>query len=190
MMDLKNKLEDFNGKLDKTHYAVGLIALAILAGGAYSLTSTDGAQSDPTSSNSDWQEAELTDISTDEQYTVSDLEKPVLVETFAVWCSTCTNQQNELKKYHEESGVESVALNVDPNEDEQKVQQHIDRYGFDWRYSISSSNLTRQLINEYGNSIATPPLAPMILVCENGTRRLPNGVKPVSQLEEEVDKGC
>lgn len=143
-----------------------------------------------TNTSGDWQEIELKDVNSGVTFTVAELEKPVLVETFAVWCPTCTNQQREIKKLHEQSDVTSVSLNVDSNEDEQQIKKHTEENGFDWRYAISPPKLTRMLVNQYGPTIANPPSAPAILVCENGSRRLPNGVKPVSKLQEEVEKGC
>jgi peroxiredoxin len=132
----------------------------------------------------------LEDVNSGETFTVAELEKPVLVETFAVWCPTCTNQQREIREFHEQSNTTSVSLNVDSNEDEEQITRHTEENGFDWRYAVSPPELTRILVNEYGTTIANPPSAPAILVCENGTRRLPNGVKPVSKLQEEVEKGC
>lgn len=166
--------------------AVGIGVLAVLVTGV-AVTQSGGEQN---RNSTDWREVKLTDINSGEEFTVSELDKPVLVETFAVWCSTCTRQQQEIKKLHEESGVKSVSLNVDSNEDASKIRSHTERYGFDWRYAVSPSELTRKLIGKYGNSIAHPPSAPAVLVCENGTRKLPNGVKPVSKLKEEIQKGC
>ena len=162
------------------------ILLALIVFGATQNT----GQGNNTAPNSDWQEVELNDVNSGEAFTVAELEKPVLVETFAVWCPTCTNQQTEIKEFHEQSNVTSVSLNVDSNEDAQQIKRHTEENGFDWRYAISPPELTRMLVNEYGTTIANPPSAPAILVCENGSRRLPNGVKPVSKLQEEVAKGC
>lgn len=138
----------------------------------------------------DWKNMELNDVRTGESFTISELEKPVLVETFAVWCPTCTRQQQEIKKLHQETGISSVSLDVDPNEDRGKVRRHIQEHGFDWYYAVAPSDMTRALVNQYGNSMAHPPSAPAVLVCENATRKLPNGVKPVSKLKQEVEKGC
>jgi hypothetical protein len=86
--------------------------------------------------------------------------------------------------------VTSVSLNVDPNEDEQQIKEHTQENGFDWRYAVSPTELTRALVQEYGPSMANPPSAPAVLVCENSTRKLQNGVKPVSKLREEIEEGC
>lgn len=152
-----------------------------------------GATQIPQGTNTDqgnWQEVELNDVNSGETFTISELDKPLLVETFAVWCPTCTNQQNEIKKLHNESNITSVSLDVDPNEDEQQIRRHTEENGFDWRYAISPSKLTRMLVNEYGTTVANPPSAPVILVCDNSTRRLDNGVKSSSRLQSEVEKGC
>jgi len=170
----------------KQHLAVILVFLLSLTG-AYTLF--DSQESD-TRENIDWKQVELEDVRSGETYTVAELEKPVLVETFAVWCTTCTKQQKETQKFHSKSEVTSVSLNVDPNEDEEKIQDHLDRHGFDWRYSVSPTSLTRSLISDHGRVMVNPPSAPMVLVCEDGERKLPTGVKPASKLQEEVEKGC
>lgn len=171
----------------KKYVLIALGSLAILGLGFQALPESDTGSN---SSSADWKQIQLKDVSTGETFTVAELEKPVLVESFAVWCPTCTRQQQELKKLHSGTDVRSVSIDVDPNEDASKVRQHVNRHGFDWRYAIAPSEMTRQLVEEYGNSIAHPPSAPAVLVCENGTRKLPNGVKPVSKLKEEIEKGC
>jgi len=178
------KNEDFDRK---TFILAGsaLSLIIFIAFGAIQNSGTTG-----TVNSSAWQEVELQDVNSGESFTVADLEKPLLVETFAVWCPTCTNQQNEIKKLEEDSDVTSVSLDVDSNEDEQQISRHTEENGFDWRYAISPPELTRMLIQEYGNSIANPPSAPVILVCENGSRRLSNGVKTASTLQQEIQEGC
>lgn len=163
-----------------------LFVVALIASGVNQGSSGEAVQT----ANSTWQQVELEDVNSGQSFTVAELDKPVLIETFAVWCTTCTRQQQEIKKLHEQSGVTSVSLNVDVNEDGEKIRQHTQRQGFDWRYAVSPPELTRSLVEQYGNSIRHPPSAPVVLVCENSTRRLPNGVKPVSKLQEEIERGC
>jgi hypothetical protein len=62
--------------------AVVLLAM-ILPAGTYMFGET----------GSDWMRIPLKDISTGENFTVADFAgRPVLLETFAVWCPTCTKQ--------------------------------------------------------------------------------------------------
>lgn len=142
-----------------------------------------------------WMNIELKDVRTEETFKISDFEgKPVLVESFAVWCPTCTKQQKEIKGLHEEIGNEviSVSLDTDPNEDSSKVLEHLQANGFDWYYAISPIEMTQSLINEFGNSIINAPSAPMILICEDGSfRKLSgSGSRDVDKLKEEIERGC
>jgi thiol-disulfide isomerase/thioredoxin len=142
----------------------------------------------------EWYNLELTDISTGEAFKIGDFEgKPVLLESFAVWCPKCKSQQQEIKKLHDEIGdsVISVGLNTDPNEDEQLVKNYIEQNGFDWHYAVAPVEMTQLLISEFGNSIVNAPSVPVILICEDGNyRKLANGVKSSSKLKEEINKGC
>lgn len=164
------------------------VLVLLVAAGALTFLDTDGTGE--ATNATDWREVPLEDVSTGETFTVAELEKPVLVETFAVWCPTCTRQQKEVQELHRQSGITSVSLDTDPNEDAAKIRQHLNRHGFDWRYAVAPSELTRSLVREHGRVMVNPPSAPMVLVCENGTRKLPTGVKPASKLQEEVEKGC
>ena len=142
-----------------------------------------------------WMNTELNDISTGETFKISDFEgKPVLLESFAVWCPTCTKQQKELKKLHEEVGdsVVSIALDTDPNEDEKKILNHIQENGFNWYYAVSPIEMTQSLISEFGNGIISAPSAPMILICEDGSYRKlgGSGSRSVEELKEELERGC
>jgi len=137
-----------------------------------------------------WMEFELKDINSGETFKISDFKgKPVLLESFAVWCPFCTKQQEETKKLHEEVGdsVISISIDTDPNEDESKVLEHTQENGFTWRYAISPTELTQSLIDEFGVSIVNAPSVPMILVCEDGSfKKLGSGVKKVNELKAEI----
>lgn len=141
-----------------------------------------------------WLNAELTDAATGKTFKISDFKgTPVLLESFAVWCPTCTKQQKNLKQLHEEIGdaVVSISLDTDPNEDTGKVKEHIEANGFDWLYAVSPVGVTRALIDQFGVGIVNAPSAPVVLICEDqSVRFLQMGVKSVEELKEELDKGC
>ena len=116
----------------------------------------------------DWKNTELMDVNSGEYFKISDFRlKPILIESFAVWCPTCTKQQNEIKTLHEDIGddVISVTLDADPNEDENKVLRHTELHGFNWRYSVSPKEMTQGLINDFGLDIVNPSSSPIILIC-------------------------
>lgn len=141
-----------------------------------------------------WKTSPLVDVRTEESFTISDFAgKPVLVESFAVWCPVCIKQQQEIQKLHQELGDSfvSISLDTDPNEDAQKVLEAVLDRGFDWRFAISPAELTKSLIDEFGPAIVNAPIAPIILVCEDqSTRFLGRGTKDVEELKAELERGC
>ncbi|MCU4750425.1 TlpA family protein disulfide reductase [Halobacteria archaeon AArc-curdl1] len=169
--------------------------------GADDTEEPDGDEDDSDQSNSDedsrtgsvWETTELEDVLTGESFTVADFDRPVFLETFAVWCSTCRQQQYESATLHERTGDEivTVGLNVDPNEDAEAVREHANEHGFDWYFSVAPPEVTRSLVDEFGESMANPPSAPIVLRCPDGTaRRLEDGVKSADTLEAALEEGC
>jgi thiol-disulfide isomerase/thioredoxin len=148
----------------------------------------------PQPAASAWLEIELTDVSTGRTFKLSDFQgKPVLVESFAVWCPTCLKQQKEMQKLlaREGDAIIHVSLDTDPNEDEAKVKEHLERNGLDWYFAISPIGLTEALIDDFGLSIVSAPSSPVVLICEDqSTRFLKSGVKSADTLLSEVEKGC
>jgi len=141
-----------------------------------------------------WMEIELTDVATGEAFKISDFKgKPILLESFAVWCPTCLAQQKEMKKVKQIEGenIIHISLNTDPNEDEDKVGEHIERNELDWYFAVSPVELTEALIDEFGLNFVSAPRAPVVLICEDqSTRFLRSGVKPAEELVSEIEKGC
>lgn len=137
-----------------------------------------------------WMTIPLKNIQDGTTFTIAEkLDRPILLESFAVWCPTCTRQQQEVRFYHDLVGdaIVSISLDTDPNEDEDRVREHIERHGFYWYYAVSPVELTQALIDDFGIGIVNAPRVPFILICPDGSyRQLQGGVKPVSVLEEEV----
>ena len=139
-----------------------------------------------------WLWIELTDVRTGDTFTLARFaDKPILLETFAVWCPTCTSQQRQLAALHEEVGdaVISVTINTDPNETQSQVVRHLDRHGFDWLFAVSPVALSRSLRDEFGVAVLNPPSAPVILICPGQTERTllaKRGVKRPDFLQEQI----
>lgn len=140
--------------------------------------------------DSSWLNTELTNVNTDETYRLSDFSgQKVLIESFAVWCPTCTKQQEILKTM--EGDVIHVSIGTDPNEDEIKLKEHALSKGFDWYYSVAPKEFTQSWIEEFGIGIINAPRVPMILLCEDQSyRKLADGLKTVKDLQDEIIKGC
>ena len=171
-----------------------LIAGALLTLGAAAYAADEQSTEESTAPEPvvAWLGVELTDIRTGDTFTLAQFaDKPILLETFAVWCPTCTSQQRQLAALHEEVGdaVISVTINTDPNETQSQVVRHLDRHGFDWLFAVSPVELSRSLRDEFGVAVLNPPSAPVILICPGQTERTllsKRGVKRPDFLQEQI----
>jgi hypothetical protein len=138
----------------------------------------------------DWFGAELTDVNTGESFKVADFHgKVVLVETMAVWCSTCFRQQKEVQALHELLGMRddlvSLGLDIDPNETAGTLKAYTDKNGFDWVYAVAPVDVAREIGHLYGDQFLNPPSAPMLIIDRQGQAHpLPFGVKSAQALQE------
>lgn len=139
-----------------------------------------------------WRDILLRDVATDKSFRISDFKgKVVVLETMGVWCPTCVRQQIEAAKLHDSLGDEVVfiTLDVDPNEDEARVQGHLDRYGFDWLFAISPIDLSRQLEAEFGTTILNVTSTPIVILDrEQEAHLLRYGLKSAEEIGREIAK--
>lgn len=139
----------------------------------------------------DYKQVELKDINTNLTYKISDFENEiVLIESFAIWCPSCTNQQKELKKLHQiNPDIISISLDTDQNEDESEVLAHTQKHNFDWRYSISPQELTSYFISNYGITFAAAPAVPILLKCPNSEPKILNkkGFKSIDYITKQIE---
>lgn len=182
----------------KKKILIGLLTLGIigiiLSSGCIQQKPAEAPQTGVKKNASAWMDIPLKDVTTGNQFKISDFKgKPVLLESFAVWCPTCLEQQkkiNELKS-REGDAIVYISLDTDPNEDEAKVKEHVKRNGFGWYFAVSPIELTNALRDQFGLTIVNAPSTPVVLICENqSTRFLRSGVKSADELLSEVKKGC
>lgn len=133
-----------------------------------------------------WRTTELTSVRADETFTVEGLDRPVLVQTFAVWCPKCRRQQEALSEVRDDATV--VSLNVDANEDGDQVADHAESNGFDWRFAVSPSAVTQSMVDAFGTDVTTPPSTPIVVLCEDGDATFRSGsVMDASALRDAID---
>jgi thiol-disulfide isomerase/thioredoxin len=136
---------------------------------------------------------ELVDVRSGATFTLGELaaEKPVLVETMAIWCSTCRAQQHEVVRAHELADFHSVGIDVDPNERATDLADYAEREGFDWRFVMASGNLVRLLTGRFGFGVTNPPSTPTFVVtADGGLRALDFGhVRSAEELVAELTAG-
>ena len=176
------------------NYCIVVVALvgSIFAGGCAKQTAPTPSVAPPAAGA--WMDIELTDVATGQTFKISDFKgKPVLLESFAVWCPTCLRQQREIKKVREIAGdaIIHISLDTDPNEDEAKIREHLERNELDWYFAVAPIELTNALIDEFSLAVVNAPGSPVILICEDQSARLlRSGVKSADDLLAEVEEGC
>lgn len=153
---------------------------------------TDKTQS-PTTTTPDWFDVELTDVQTDQTFTMNDYAgKVVLIETMAIWCPNCIVQATQINKLHETLGNPNdlilVSLDVDIHEDAAELKEYASSYRFDWSFAIAPLEVARALGNLYNAEYLNPPLAPMLLIDRDGNvHQLKYGIKDVNTLQKFVE---
>jgi cytochrome oxidase Cu insertion factor (SCO1/SenC/PrrC family) len=135
-----------------------------------------------------WYSASLTNVSTGQTFTVNDFKgKVILVETMAIWCSTCFRQQGQVKALHDLLGQRddfvSIGLDVDPNEDAASLKSYVEKNGFDWLYAVATTEVAQDISKHYGDQFLNPPSAPIVVIDRKGEAHpMPFGVKSADEL--------
>lgn len=116
----------------------------------------------------------LTDVRSGEQVTLGELaaEKPLLVETMAIWCSNCRTQQHNVVAAHDLADFHSLSLDVEPGERPEDLATYADREGFDWHFAMADAELATQLRERFGTAVIVPPGMPKILFRTDGSIEL------------------
>jgi thiol-disulfide isomerase/thioredoxin len=131
---------------------------------------------------------ELVDVRSGETFTLAELseEKPVLLETMAIWCTTCRSQQREVVRAHDLADFHSVGIDVDPNERAPDLAAYAEREGFDWRFVLADRELVALLTERFGFEVTNPPSTPTFVVADGSIRALQFG--RLRSAEELVDE--
>lgn len=135
-----------------------------------------------------WYSVSLREVKTDETFTINDLKgSVVLVETMAVWCPNCLKQQTQVKALHDLLGMRddfvSLGIDIDPNEDADKLASFTSSNGFDWKYVVAPADVSREISSLYGAQFLSPPSTPMLIIDRHGEAHpLPFGIKSAEDL--------
>jgi len=134
----------------------------------------------------------LTDVRSGETFTLGELaaEQPVLLETMAIWCTTCLRQQRDVAQAHDLADFQSVGINVDPNEHAGDLAEYADREGFGWRFVMADAELVRLLTDRFGFGVTNPPSTPTFIVSDGSIRALEFGrLRSAEELVAELGAG-
>lgn len=136
-----------------------------------------------------WYQWELVDVRTNQVFSINDFRgKVMLVETMAIWCPKCLQQQIEIlelqKSEENHDDVVVISLDVDPNEDAESLNSYSQKNGFNWIYVVASSELIGEISNLYGSQFLNPSATPMFIIDRQGeSHLLPFGVKSAMDLD-------
>ncbi len=169
-------------------FAVALGLVVVLAA-----CSVDAQDADPSAADAGPLLAyELVDVRSGERFTLGELaaDRPVLVETMAIWCTTCLSQQREVVQAHDLADFHSVGIDVDPNEEADDLAEYAEREGFDWRFVKADAQLVQLLTEQYGFGVTNPPSTPTFVVSDGQVRALEFGrVRSAEELVSELGAG-
>lgn len=147
-----------------------LLAIALLAS-ACSSTSRDDSGSAGTEDEL-WRTTPMRDVVSGEEVRIADYEgKVVAVEAMAIWCTTCRTQQLEAQAALEQldsRDIVYISLDVDPNERAVDLAEYARREGFQWRFVVAPTEVSRSLAATFGDQILSPPATPIIVLAPNG----------------------
>ncbi|PWR73532.1 redoxin domain-containing protein [Methanospirillum stamsii] len=141
-----------------------------------------------------WLSSSLTNAATGERFSLMDLAqkgKPVIIHSFAVWCPGCSMQLLESTKlqtaYPDDYIV--VALDIDPNENTEKVKRHQESNNFKGIFTAAPTDVTRSLVNAYGPGFVQS-IPQTIIICGKTATYLEDGVFSADVLKRATDELC
>lgn len=171
------------------------LLVLLLTGALFSGCLSSQAQVSPGPLTGDeWKTVLLRDVNTGKVFSVDSIANtPVILFTFTVACPICTRQQQEITRLMGEWGdtITVVGVDIDPNEDERILMDHVRRNGFLGYYVLSTPEMTQSLLDRFGPRVVTPASAPVIVICPGGKSRLLDpGIKSAAFLSASLGETC
>lgn len=173
----------------------GLLIATLLCTGCLASEEKPGvAYTESASPELAWLSSSLTNVATGEQFSIMDLAddgKPVIIHSFAVWCPGCSMQLLESTKlqtaYPDKYTV--VALDIDPNENADKVKRHQESNNFKGIFTAAPTDVTRSLVKAYGPGFIQS-IPQTIIICGKTATYLEDGVFNADVLKKAADELC
>jgi thiol-disulfide isomerase/thioredoxin len=122
--------------------------------------------------NLTWTTIPLTDLKTGERFTVEELvlqKKPLIINTFAVWCPSCTMQERITTELQQKNpGKYTVlSIDIDPNENADIVKKHVEKNNLEGKYAVTQIEFTKGLVDSFGTDVALR--MPQTIIISNRT---------------------
>ncbi len=151
--------------------------------GSSSASAPAAAQLDAT-----WATATQVDVNTGESFRITDLVgsgKVVFLETMAIWCSNCRAQQMAALAAFEEldpAKVEWVVIDVESSETPEALARYSKQNGFPFTYAIADAAFARALVDDFGETVLSPPSVNIIVIGTDGRVTHLHGHKSAEEL--------
>ena len=133
-----------------------------------------------------WANLALTNVRDGSRFTIADFAgRPIFVETMAIWCTNCLEQQKEAKRALEKlpGDVAWVVLDVDTSESADSLKRYAEQRDFPFIYAVAPPELSRALARDFGDLVLAPPATPIIVIGRDGRiTQTPDGHKSVEDL--------
>jgi hypothetical protein len=135
-----------------------------------------------------WATASLIDVRTGEGFRIADLAaegRVVFVETMAIWCTKCYQEQVEARlalAHLDPDRSAWVALDVESTESAEALARYSETNGFDFLYAIADADLSRALATEFGDVVLNPPSVNVIVIGSDGRVTHSRGHKTADEL--------
>ena len=138
-----------------------------------------------------WQQLSVTNARTGASFSLADFHgKTVFVEPMATWCGNCRRQLSNVREAQQQlnsDDVVFVALSVETNLSDSDLANYAENEGFDWVFAVSSADLVRELVGEFGQSITNPPSTPHFIIRPDGsTTDLVTGIEPAADIAAQI----
>jgi thiol-disulfide isomerase/thioredoxin len=120
-----------------------------------------------------WQQITLTDVRTNETFTLADFAgKTVYVEPMATWCTNCRRQLGNVQEARaqlNDDNVVFVGISVETNIDNATLAEYTVNTGFDWPFAVATPEMLQLLAEQFGRTIVNPPSTPHFIISPDGS---------------------
>jgi cytochrome oxidase Cu insertion factor (SCO1/SenC/PrrC family) len=127
-----------------------------------------------TASQPAWFELPLVNARTGQTFTLADFSgQTILVRAMAEWCTNCRAGQgvwrDQVLTQVDSSRVVVVSLDVETNNSAESLATYADNNEFPWIFAVMSPDMLTALVQQFGNTVATPPAEPQFLIRPDGS---------------------
>ena len=140
-----------------------------------------------------WFSVSFTEATSGATFRIQDFkDKVILVETMALECPTCMEQQKEIKALHDQLGMRddlvTLSIDVDSNETLAGLKDYVAKNGYAWLHTVASTEVAREISDLYGAEFLNPSSAAMLIIDKHGEAHpLPFGVKTAADLQKALE---